>query len=214
MNIDYVRLANMDKLPLRGVKELKGGGRTGAMTGAMVVTGIVFFPAAPLFLFMHGKDITIPKGHEVTVYTNTDYDISSLIGNPARAMPAAAVAQAAPPATIAPAAPPAAIAQSATPATVVQVAAPAAVRPSESPLTTRPGSPVVPTRFPGASSTNVLTNSSVLTLKNAGLSEELILQTIAASGANYQLGPNQIVELKHAGLSDAIIGAMLRASQH
>jgi hypothetical protein len=26
---------------------------------------------------MHGKDITIPKGHEVTVYTNTDYDLKS-----------------------------------------------------------------------------------------------------------------------------------------
>lgn len=68
-------------------------------------------------------------------------------------------------------------------------------------------------RAPRASSTNVLTNSSVLTLKNAGLSEELILQTIAASAANYQLDPNQMVELKQAGLSDAIIGAMLQASQ-
>jgi hypothetical protein len=38
------------------------------MTGAMVATGIVFFPAAPLFLFMHGKDINIPKGTEITAY--------------------------------------------------------------------------------------------------------------------------------------------------
>ncbi len=78
MNIDYVRLPNGDKLPLRGVQDVKGGGHTGAMTGAMVATSIVFFPAAPLFLFMHGKDITIPKGHEVTVYTNTDLDLSKL----------------------------------------------------------------------------------------------------------------------------------------
>ena len=34
----------------------------------MVATGIVFFPAAPLFLFMHGKDINIPKGTEITAY--------------------------------------------------------------------------------------------------------------------------------------------------
>lgn len=74
MNIDYVRLPSGTKLPLRGIQNVKGGGHTGAMTGAMVATGIVFFPAAPLFLFMHGKDITIPKGHEITVYTNTDYD--------------------------------------------------------------------------------------------------------------------------------------------
>src|SRR6266481_5060726 len=45
------------------------------MTGAIVATSIVFFPAAPLFLFMHGKDITIPKGTEVTAYVNGDYPI-------------------------------------------------------------------------------------------------------------------------------------------
>ena len=33
----------------------------------------MFWPAAPLFLLMKGKDIVIPKGHEITVYTNTDY---------------------------------------------------------------------------------------------------------------------------------------------
>ena len=52
----------------RAVKEGKGGGHTGAMTGAIVATAIVFFPAAPFFLFMHGKDITIPKGTEITAY--------------------------------------------------------------------------------------------------------------------------------------------------
>ena len=76
MNIDYVRLPSGERLALRGVQEAKGGGHTGAMTGGMVATAIVFFPAAPFFLFMHGKDITIPKGHEVTVYTNSDYDLT------------------------------------------------------------------------------------------------------------------------------------------
>jgi hypothetical protein len=42
------------------------------MTGAIIGTAIVFFPAAPLFLFMHGKDITIPKGTEITAYVNGD----------------------------------------------------------------------------------------------------------------------------------------------
>jgi hypothetical protein len=72
VNIDSVRLADGEKIPLRAVQGGKGGGHTGAMTGAMVATGIVFFPAAPLFLFMHGKDITIPKGTEVTAYINGD----------------------------------------------------------------------------------------------------------------------------------------------
>ena len=75
VNIDYVRLVNREKAALRAVKETKGGGHTGAMTGAMVATGIVFFPAAPLFLFMHGKDITIPKGTEITAYTNGDFKL-------------------------------------------------------------------------------------------------------------------------------------------
>src|SRR5437667_10944351 len=72
VNIDSVRLTDGEKTPLRAVKGGKGGGHTGAMTGAMVATGIVFFPAAPLFLFMHGKDITIPKGTEITAYINGD----------------------------------------------------------------------------------------------------------------------------------------------
>jgi len=42
------------------------------MTGAMVATAIVFFPAAPLFLFIHGKDVTIPKGTEVTAFVQGD----------------------------------------------------------------------------------------------------------------------------------------------
>jgi hypothetical protein len=72
VNIDSVRLADGEKVPLRAVKDVKGGGHTGAMTGAMVGTAIVFFPAAPLFLFMHGKDISIPKGTEITAYISGD----------------------------------------------------------------------------------------------------------------------------------------------
>ncbi len=75
MNIDYVRLPNGDKLALRGVQEVKGRGHGGVMVGGMVATAIVFWPAAPLFLFIHGKDISIPEGHEVTVYTNSDYQL-------------------------------------------------------------------------------------------------------------------------------------------
>ena len=72
VNIDYVKLVSGDKAALRAVKDLSGGGHTGAMVGGMVATGIVFFPAAPFFLFMHGKDITIPKGTEITAYVNGD----------------------------------------------------------------------------------------------------------------------------------------------
>lgn len=72
VNIDFARLVTGDKVALRAVKETKGGGHAGAMTGGMIATSIVFFPAAPLFLFMHGKDITVPKGTEITAYINAD----------------------------------------------------------------------------------------------------------------------------------------------
>src|ERR1700744_1236698 len=41
LNIDYARLPDNERLSLRGVQNLKGGGHTGAMTGAMVATAIV-----------------------------------------------------------------------------------------------------------------------------------------------------------------------------
>ncbi len=72
INIDNVRLASGEKVALRAVKDVKGGGHQGAITGAIVATSIVFFPAAPLFLLVHGKDITIPKGTEITAYINGD----------------------------------------------------------------------------------------------------------------------------------------------
>lgn len=72
INIDYVKLVSGDKAALRAVKDVKGGGHTGGMVGGMVVTSLVFFPAAPFFLFMHGKDISIPKGTEITAYINGD----------------------------------------------------------------------------------------------------------------------------------------------
>lgn len=77
INIDDVKLSSGEKIPLRAVKEAKGGGHQGAMTGAIVATAIVFFPAAPLFLLMHGKDITIPKGTEITAYINGDVPLDA-----------------------------------------------------------------------------------------------------------------------------------------
>jgi len=77
INIDNAKLVDGEKVPLRAVKEVKGGSHVGAMTGAIVATTIVFFPAAPLFLFMKGKDITIPKGTEITAYINGDVPLDS-----------------------------------------------------------------------------------------------------------------------------------------
>jgi hypothetical protein len=92
INIDYVRLVDEEKGALRAVKEVQGGGHTGAMTGAIVATSLVFFPAAPFFLFMHGKDITIPKGTELTAYVNGDMKLDIAKFQPQQPTPAAPVA--------------------------------------------------------------------------------------------------------------------------
>jgi hypothetical protein len=75
MTIDAVRLVDGEKAALRGVKETSGGGHTGAMTAGIVATSLVVWPAAPFFLFMHGKDTTIPKGTEITAYTNGNMNL-------------------------------------------------------------------------------------------------------------------------------------------
>jgi hypothetical protein len=72
LNIDKVRLADGEKALLRAIKDTKGGGHTGAMVGAMVATSLVVWPAAPLFLLMHGKDVTIPKGTNISAFVQGD----------------------------------------------------------------------------------------------------------------------------------------------
>jgi hypothetical protein len=75
VEIDSVRLVNDGKVALRAVKETSGGGHTGGMTAGIVVTALVVWPAAPFFLFMHGKDSVIPKGTEITAYTNGEINL-------------------------------------------------------------------------------------------------------------------------------------------
>jgi hypothetical protein len=97
--ISYARLKDQEKVQLRASQENKGGGHVGAMTGAIVATSIVFFPAAPLFLFIHGKDITIPQGTEITAFVEGDMHLN--MANFADAPPAFAPLQA-PAAPVAP----------------------------------------------------------------------------------------------------------------
>ena len=94
INIDYVKLLDSNHAALRAVKGGSGGGHTGAMTAGIVATGIVFFPAAPFFLFMHGKDITMPKGAEFTAYVNGDVKMDIAKFQPPNPAPQTPVANA------------------------------------------------------------------------------------------------------------------------
>ena len=105
MSIDFVRLPSGEKLALSGSPAETGKGHQGRMAGAMVATSIVVWPAAPFFLFMHGKDITIPTGQAVTVYTAEDYDTTKAKGANAPSAAPAVPATSTTPANPAPAAP-------------------------------------------------------------------------------------------------------------
>jgi hypothetical protein len=91
VNVDSVRLIDGEKVQLRAVEDNKGGGHVGAMTGAMVATSIIFFPAAPLFLFIHGKPVEIPKGTEVTAFVQGDMRLDMAKMVPPGSAPAATV---------------------------------------------------------------------------------------------------------------------------
>ena len=159
VNIDSVRLVDDEKIALRAVKEGSGGGHTGAMVGGMVATSIVFFPAAPFFLFMHGKDITIPKGTEITAYVNGEIKLDP--GKFAKGGPVVQVSQA------------------------------------------QPLAPQV--------SGNPLSNSDVIALKGAGLSDDLVIAKIKSSPAKYSLNTDDLIALKKANLSEDVIAAMISA---
>jgi S1-C subfamily serine protease len=56
-----------------------------------------------------------------------------------------------------------------------------------------------------------MTNDDVVALKNAGLSEALIVTKIKATPANYTLNTEDLVNLKRGNIPDAVITAMIEA---
>jgi hypothetical protein len=56
-------------------------------------------------------------------------------------------------------------------------------------------------------------HEDILELKRAGLSDELILKKVQSENVNYHLTTAEVVELRAAGLSEAILEAMLRSGQ-
>jgi hypothetical protein len=54
----------------------------------------------------------------------------------------------------------------------------------------------------------LMNNDSVLRMHAAGLPDDLILQTITAQSGRYETGPDDLIGLKKAGVSDAVLSAM------
>lgn len=77
MNVDKVELVDGEKILLRAVKDAKGGGHQGGIATGMVLTTLVFWPAAPLFLLKHGKEADIPEGTQITAFTQGDVSLDA-----------------------------------------------------------------------------------------------------------------------------------------
>ena len=92
--MDSVRLIDGERAALRATKEVKGGGHSGAMTAGIIASGVLFFPVAPLFLFIHGKDITIPKGTELSTFVNGNFSLDMAKFAPATPVQASSETQA------------------------------------------------------------------------------------------------------------------------
>ena len=78
IQLDSVELITGDEVALRARKEVKGSPRTKLMVAAMIVTGLFYLPAAPVFLLARGRDSTVLKGTEVTAYINGDSLVQSV----------------------------------------------------------------------------------------------------------------------------------------
>ena len=66
LKLDSVELVNGDEVDLRARLEVKGGSRTKLMAAAMIATGFIFLPAAPVFALIRGHDSTVVKSTEIT----------------------------------------------------------------------------------------------------------------------------------------------------
>ena len=77
--IENICLADGELVPVRAVKDVKGGGnRALALTGeAGIATGFAFWPVSPLgfLIYVKGNNATIPAGTEITAYIVGDFPL-------------------------------------------------------------------------------------------------------------------------------------------
>ena len=72
--------------------------------------------------------------------------------------------------------------------------------------------PVTPTAAPSAPKVPKLTNADIVALKQAGLGDDLIILKIKASGVDYKLQADDLIELKKVGVSANVMAFMIQAS--
>jgi hypothetical protein len=78
-SIDRVRSADGEWVPLRYTLNKKSGGSHAVSTGVLTASAaVLFWPAAPAFLLIKGKDVTLNKGMVFETFTDQDHVIANL----------------------------------------------------------------------------------------------------------------------------------------
>ena len=98
-SIERVRAADGEWIPLRYTINKKSGGSHAVSTGVLTASAaILFWPAAPAFLLIKGKDVTLNKGMIFDTFTDQNHELQAATapsGNSSangRSAPAAPVA--------------------------------------------------------------------------------------------------------------------------
>lgn len=73
VRLDWVFPAAGERLPLRAIGARSDGSRAGQVASNTTIAATFFFPAAPFFLLMKGKEVTIPKGTLVTSFIDGEH---------------------------------------------------------------------------------------------------------------------------------------------
>jgi len=68
LKLDSIKLKNGGRVNLRAQLDVKGRSHTKIMAAAMIATGLIFLPAAPIFLLTRGRESTIVKSTEITAH--------------------------------------------------------------------------------------------------------------------------------------------------
>jgi hypothetical protein len=96
-SIDRVRAADGEWIPLRYTVNKKSGGSHAVSTGVLTAgAAVLFWPAAPAFLLIKGKDVTLNKGMTFDTFTDQDHTIGMTQAPAAPAPTGALIATGAP----------------------------------------------------------------------------------------------------------------------
>jgi hypothetical protein len=83
-SLDRVRAADGEWIPLRYTLNKKAGDSHAVRTGVITAgVAVVFWPAAPVFLLMKGKDTTINKGVIFDAFTDQNHTLVSSVSSAA-----------------------------------------------------------------------------------------------------------------------------------